>query len=281
MSGEIVNVNGLGGGVWLRMKRTLFVAALLLTFYPLLSAQNASEDAAANPNEQKARAAIHAMVQALGGQAWLTLRDSYTEGRVSGFYEGKPTGAITQFYALHQFPDKDRIELTKKRDVVDIYNGHQAWEITYRGKRAIDPKIADDFLRRRDHSVETAVRVWMKDPRTLLTYDGQSLAERHLADKVTLISATNDSITILMDADTHLPLRCSFEWRDPVYHDKDEDAEEYDDYHTIQGFPTPFTVTHFHNGDVTSQRFVYKASYNFTMPPDAFDADATAAKIKK
>ena len=42
-----------------------------------------------------------------------------------------------------------------------------------------------------------------------------------------------------MDAQTHLPLRRSFEWRDPVYKDKNTDAEEYDDYHTVDGFPTP------------------------------------------
>ncbi len=47
----------------------------------------------------------------------------------------------------------------------------------------------------------------MKDPNTILIYEGQHLAERHLAEQVTLISPQNESITILMDAQTHLPLR--------------------------------------------------------------------------
>ena len=34
-----------------------------------------------------------------------------------------------------------------------------------------------------------------------------------------------------MDVQTHLPLRRSFQWRDPLYKDKNTDAEEYDDYH--------------------------------------------------
>ena len=38
-----------------------------------------------------------------------------------------------------------------------------------------------------------------------------------------------------MDTQTHLPLRRTFQWRDPVYKDKNLDAEEYDDYHTIDG----------------------------------------------
>jgi hypothetical protein len=42
-----------------------------------------------------------------------------------------------------------------------------------------------------------------------------------------------------MDVQTHLPLARTFQWRDPEYHDKNTDTEEYDDYHTIDGFPTP------------------------------------------
>ena len=74
----------------------------------------------------------------------------------------------------------------------------------------------DDYLRRRDHSIETAIKVWLKDPKTILVYEGQHLAERHLAEQVTLISAQNEAVTILMDDQTHLPLRRSFEWRDPT-----------------------------------------------------------------
>jgi hypothetical protein len=121
----------------------------------------------------------------------------------------------------------------------------------------------------------------MKDPSTVLMYEGQSLAERHLAQQVTLLSADNDSITIQLDAETHLPLRRTYYWRDPVYKDKNEEVEEYDDYHNIEGIQTPFAITRLHNGDMTSQRFIFKAAYNVPLPPDAFDADAGAARIHK
>ena len=258
-------------------------STLLLILCAVFSPQIAGPQtsSAQDANTKKARAALDAMVQALGGDHWLNLQNSYIEGRTSGFYQGKPTGAIGDFFSYHVFPDKDRIELTKKRDVVDIFVGNEGWEITYRGKRPLPKDQMDEFLRRRDHSIEVAVKVWMKDPGTILLFDGQSLAERHLADQVTLISASNDSITIQMDADTHLPLRRTFQWRDPLYKDKNEDVEEYDNYRTMDGIATPFAITRFHNGDMTNQRFIYKAAYNVQLPPNAFDVDATAAKIKK
>ncbi len=247
----------------------------------LAPAQNSSEDAAAKANEQKARAALAAMVQAMGGDKWLMLKDESFDGRTSGFFQGKPTGGISDYFDYRRFPDQERIELGKKRDVVEFFLGTAGWEVTYRGKRPLPQDQVDDFLRRRDHSVETAVRVWLKDPKTIVIFDRQSLVERHLADEVTLISAENDSITIEMDAQTHLPLRRKFKWRDPLYKDLNEEAEEYDDYHMVDGIATAFTLTRLHNGDMTNQRYLYRAAYNSNLPDNMFDADATAAKIKK
>jgi len=209
------------------------------------------------------------------------MQNVYLEGRISGFYQGKPTGAIENFYTWRSPQGEERTDISKKHDDVVIISAQSCWEATYKGKKALPKDVCDDALRRREHSIDTAIRVWLKDPNTILISDGQTLAERHLADQVTLISPSNDSITIQMDADTHLPLSRTFQWRDPLYKDKNTEREEYDDYHTIQGVPTPFTVTRFHNGDMTSQRFLYKAAYNVTLPPDGFDIDAAAARVKK
>jgi hypothetical protein len=237
---------------------------------------------APDANATKARAALDAMVQALGGDRWLNVQNSYVEGRIAAFYQGKPTG-VTVLYWQWQTPDALRVDLTEgkkdKGNWVDVYSRHQCWEITYRGLQAMqkDPCAAANRLE--DHSIETAVRVWMKNPNTMLTYDGQSLAERHLAEQVTLLSPDNDTISIQIDAQTHLPLSCSWTWRDPVYHDKNVDSEEFDDYHVIDGLPTPFTLTRVHNGDPTQQRFVLKAAYDVALPENGFDVDAIAARV--
>jgi len=173
------------------------------------------------------------------------------------------------------------MEVTKHRDVVEFYVDRQGFEVTYKGKTAMPKDILDDYLRRRDHSIETAVKVWMKDPNTILVYEGQHLAERHLAEQVTLISPQNESVTILMDSQTHLPLRRVFEWRDPLYHDKNTDAEEYDDYHLVDGIQTAYAVTRYKNDDMYRQFFVTKVQYNQSLPPDFWDPDAASQRIKK
>lgn len=260
------------------MKKILVLVAAAFLMLPALAQ---TPDTSADANAKKARAALDAMVKALGGQQWLVLQNTYIEGRTSGFYQGKPTGLIGNYYQWTTPTGEQRVELGKKRDDIEIFTGDQCWEATYRGKKALPKEICDDYQRRRDHSIDLAIRVWLKDPNTILIYEGQSLAERHLAEQVTLISAANESITIQMDAETHLPLSRSFQWRDPVYQDKNTEREEYDDYHTIGGIPTPFNISRFHNGDMTSQRYIYKVEYNAALPPDAFNIDAATAKVKK
>ncbi|HEY0785130.1 MAG TPA: hypothetical protein VGD62_04615 [Acidobacteriaceae bacterium] len=239
----------------------------------------------AETGEVKARKLLDQMVAALGGPRWLALKSTYLEGRTSGFYQGKPTGSVTDFFSLRtppgpQGPGEERTEYTKKHDVVSIFTSAEAWEITYRGKTPIPAEQASDYFRRRDHSVEQAVLVWLRDPATILLSEGQTEAERHLSDQVTLISSANESITLQLDTESHLPLRRLFRWRDPLYKDLNEEAESYDDYHLIDGVQTPFSLTRFHNGDMVSQRFLYRASYNVPAPAAAFDPDATAARLK-
>jgi hypothetical protein len=263
------------------MRGILLVAlAVLMLATPPTTQTQTSEDAGAK-NAQQARAALDAMVQALGGQAWLNIRNQMRQGHVAGFDHGKPSEGTTDYWEYHAWPDQDRIEYTKHRDVLQFYLGREGWEVTYRGKKALTQEQVDDYLRRRDHSIETVVKSWLNDPKTILVYEGKRLAERHLADQVTLISARNEAVTIQMDTQTHLPLRRTFEWRDPVFKDKNLDAEEYDDYHAFDGIPTPFTITRFKNEDIIRQYFLVHVSYNQPLPPDFWSVDAAERRIKK
>jgi hypothetical protein len=107
------------------------------------------------------------------------------------------------------------------------------------------------------------------------------MVERTLCDKVTVLTANNDAVTLEIDAATHLPRRRIFQWRNPQFNDFDEEAQTFDDYHTIQGIATPLTITSYHNGEMSGQNFLTKVTYNEPLDPDLFDPDAVAAKLKK
>ncbi|MGB9123315.1 MAG: hypothetical protein WCE73_22055 [Candidatus Angelobacter sp.] len=230
-------------------------------------------------NQQKARTLVEQMVQALGGQAYLTAEDYYAEGRSGSFHNESLVGS-TLFYRFWKWPDKDRIEITKQRDIVQLYVGDQAYEITYKGIRPLDPQ-KDERLRqaiiRRHYTLENVLRNWLKEPGILLLDEGPSISEGHMAEKLTIINSRDESVTILVDPETHLPLEKRFSTRDPRYRERDEEALIYGDWKVFQGINTPRMTVTKRNGETISQQIILNITYNI-HPADVL-FDPTVAKI--
>jgi hypothetical protein len=226
-------------------------------------------------NANKARALIDQAIEALGGNAYLNIEDMTQEGRSYSFHHGEPSGAGGLFWRMYRFPDKERIELTKKRDVAYVYNGDQGYEITYKGVRYDEPKAVSDFIRRRKYSLEWVLRKWLNEPGMALFYDGPAVAAQKDTQQVTLVNSRNESVDLYFDTSSHLPVKKSFSWRDPT--DKERNIEEdiYDNYRPVEGVMTPFSVTHFYNGDMASQRFLNSIRYNTGLNDSLFNVNVT------
>jgi len=239
-------------------------------------AQNSVQQAASeDPGAKKARMLLDQMVRALGGPAYMDLQDMEQQGRTYAFYHGNPSGQGGVFWHLWKWPDKDRFELSKQRDVIYIYNGDQGWEVTYKGTRAEDPDELKEFLRTRHYSLENILRRWLKQPDTALFYEGTGLTQDKQVDKVTLINGKDEAVTLFIDQLTHLPVKKSYLVRDPVSREKDEEGEVFDNWRPEQGINTPHTIVLMHNGDITRQRFIQRVVYNQGIPDAKFTATAT------
>jgi hypothetical protein len=237
------------------------------------SAATSTQAAPQDANARKAKALIDQMIQALGGQAWLNVTDLREQGRTWSIYHDQPTGTA-QFWLFWKYPDKERVELTKKRDWIIINNGDQGFEITFRGTAPEDRKALEDYNRRRRYSLVWALRRWLNEPGVALFYEGQVVAAQKQAEQVTIMNAQNEAVTIDADYESHLPIKKSFVWRDAERY-RNEEVEIYDNYKMIQGVATPLSITRFHNGDMVNQRFITDASYNQNLPDSLFQANVT------
>lgn len=222
-------------------------------------------------NARKARELIDQAIQALGGQAFLNFQDMSQQGRTYSFYHGQPNSAGVLFWRFYKFPDKERVELTKQRDVAYVIHGDKGYEITYKGTTAQEPKVLADSLRRRSHSLEWVLRKWLDDPNVALFYDGRAIAAEKPADQVTIMRQ-DDSVTIYLDANNHLPLKKSYSWRDPVDKLRNTEEEIYDNYRPVGAIQTPFSITRFLNGDMSNQRFLNSVSFNTGLNDSMFEA---------
>ena len=118
----------------------------------------------------------------------------------------------------------------------------------------------------------------MKRPGTIVTYEGTDMDDRHLVDKVSVITAENDAVTLGLDQETHLPRSRTFQWRNPTYKDFDTELDRYDDWQKVDGVMTALTVTRYHDGDMSGQIFYSKVQYRVPLEPDLFDPDRPLKK---
>jgi hypothetical protein len=225
-------------------------------------------------NARKAKAILDQAIQALGGQTYLAIRDREQQGRGYAFHHGRPSGGGSVFWSFAEFPDKERVEITKERDIAELYVGNKAWELTYKGARPVEQKDLDDYLRRRKFSLDTLLRTWVNDPGVVLLFEGAAIAAQHPSQQVTLINSQDESVTLYLDSDTHLPVKKSFSWRDPVDKQKNLEEEVYENYRQASGIMAPYNVTRFFNGDMASQRFLNSVTVNQGLDAAMFDPNS-------
>ena len=261
----------------------LLLSLLILNLCAITSAaaqdsaggSTAQSAAAPQDNSAKAKALIDQAIQALGGQTYLTTQNISQQGRTYSFHRGEATSAGTLFWRFVKLPDRERIELTKQRDVAYVYSGDKGFEVTFKGTAALDDKALNEFLRRRDHSLELVLRKWINEPGVAFFYDGPAVAANKPADQVSVMNGKNDSVTLYFDSTTHLPLKKSFTWRDPTDNLRNTEEELYDAYRSTQGIMTPYSITRFYNGEMSNQRFLNNVTYNDALNDSMFDAKTT------
>ena len=237
--------------------------------------QASQEAPVAQENSAKAKALLDQAIQALGGDAYLHIQDMTQQGRTYSFHRGEATSTGVLFWRFVKYPDKERIELTKQRDVADVFNGVKGYEITYKGTAQLDTKVLADYLRRRDHSLDLVLRKWINEPGVALFYEGSAIAADKPAEQVSIMNAKNDSVTLYIDSTTHLPLKKMFTWRDPADNLLNKEEEIYDAYRPTQGIMTPYSLTRFYNGEMSNQRFLNNVTYNNSLNESMFDAKTT------
>ena len=204
------------------------------------------------PGSKQAREVIDRTIQALGGEAYLNIHDVYQDGRSGSITRQGESEGVVPFSRWVEFPDKERAELLKTHEWIIVYNGDKAWDITYHGAHPLAEDELKDYLLRRSHSLEIVLRQWVSDPKTIYFSNGEMFAEAKQCYSVTLINGQNQSVTLLVDKQTYLPVKKSWSDRDQ-YKEKFTEDEVFDKYRDVQGFPTAFVISRLRDGRMTCQ----------------------------
>jgi len=252
------------------------VVLLVLSAAALAQSPAASQSSPVDQeNANKAKALIQQMIEALGGEDYMNIRDISQEGRTYSLHHGEAEGAGILFWRFYKYPDEERVELTKKRDVIEIFRGNEGFETTYKGTRQQDPKVLNDYIRRRHYALDQVLREWLKEPGIAFFYEGSTVAAQKDTQQVTIMNSRNEGVTLNIDSNTHLPVKKTFSWRDPTDKERNIEDEVYDNYRDVAGIMTPYSVSRLYNGEMSNQRFLHNVEYNKGLADSMFQASAT------
>ncbi len=249
------------------------LAAACATAPPQASAQ---DDQFLMPEQSaaKAKQILAEAIQALGGEAYLNVRDVTCTGRLGQFdHSGELTG-FGHFIDYQQPPLKERQENLPKRNIISVYNGDQGWELDRGGVSNAPRADMEDFKEGIKRDIDNVLRHRIHEAGMTLRYGGSDTVDLRQAKWVELVDSDNRTIRIAFADGTHLPIREVAETRNPKTQMKSEEIDYFANYHPQGDIQTALQLTRERNGIKLFQAFFDKCEYNTNLSDELFTKES-------
>jgi len=217
--------------------------------------------------QTKSTQSIEQMIEALGGQAYLDVKDIHTSGRLFSFTHGYLTGSDI-FSDYVKFPDMERSEfgIVNKKSIT-INRGKEGWKIV--GKREPEPQgaaEAEEFLKGFKVEIDYVLRFVIKERQTTVQNVGAEIIDFKRVDVVEVRDPEKNRITFYIDRDSHLPVKMQVRRTD----ESKVREEQYNNWHKFQGVMTPVYVSRLTDGVKTMEIHLDTAAYNSGLADSLF-----------
>lgn len=212
------------------------------------------------------------MVAALGGPAFLDVKEIQSSGRFFVFSKGE-LSAADLFTDYIKFPDKERVEFGREKNKsIMINNGSEGWKVE--GRKDPEPQTAGEtaeFVSDFKTSFDYVMRFVLKHPSTTIQNLPSEIIDFKRTDVVELRDASKNRIRFYIDRQTHLPVKMQVR----KSNDSALREEQFANWHKFQGVMTPLFVSRYKDGLKTMEIRAETASYNSGLAETLF-ADPAA-----
>lgn len=224
---------------------------------------------------------IEQAVQAMGGEAYLNVRGFIREGRFYTFSRGELASPGVVFIEYFQYPDKSRIEFFKQRNIINVNNGEEGWELDMQGIREQTPESLADFKQSLSRDIDTLLRQRRNEAGVQFYYQGSQFQDNRRVDIVEMVDAENESYLIHLDGQTHLPVQLRYRERDDLTGEMVDVAERFSLYVDFQGIRTPRQITRERAGLRIFEVFDIKMKYNPEIAETLFTRESLEERWRK
>jgi hypothetical protein len=252
----------------------------------------------------KAKQLLRQVITALGGQAYLDVRDTQCDGRAAQFGTAGTLMGFTQFRDLWLLPDKNRVEYFTKGEhtilgflmgsddllithggaMITVFSGKEGWSLDKGGVSNQPEDLIDNFNEQVRTGMNNMLRKRMNEPGVEVRYAGDDLIDMKESEWIEFTDRNRQEMRLGLDKHSHLPLRWVVATRNPETRERSEVITSYTQYMTFDGVKTPLSLELSRNDRKMSQTFLATCKFNADLDPQLFTRSALeqrAAEISK
>lgn len=238
----------------------------------------------------KAKQLLQQVIAALGGQAYLNVRDTQCDGRAAEFGTTGTLMGFTLFRDRWLLPDKNRVEYYTKGEhtiagflmgaddllithggaMVTVFSGDEGWTLDKSGVSDQPEDLIKNFNDQLKSGMNNMLRRRMNEPGMDVRYGGSDLIDLKEAEWIEFTDSDHRQMRLGIDKFTHLPLRWVVVIRDPETRVNSEIITSYTQYMALDGVKTPLSIELSRNDHKLSQTFLSACKYNSDLPPQLF-----------
>jgi hypothetical protein len=263
-----------------RLNSLLLVAAILVFSIPLASAQDA-QVLMPEQSSAKAKQLLQQTVDAMGGSAYLNVRDVTCIGRYSQFGHSGELNGLEHFQEYVEPPNMSRTENLPQRNIIEVYNGDKGWTLDRGG---VAEALTTDLIRFQEGAKKdlgNILRNRIHEPDMIFRYGGVDIVDLHEVEWVELTDADDRTLRIAIDRSSHLPIRRDAEQRNPDTRITTKETDLYSNYHPINGIQTAYQIERSRNNMKTYQVFFDSCQYNTGLPASLFTKESLDERWQK
>ena len=238
----------------------------------------------------KARQLLQQVVAALGGQAYLNVRDTQCDGRTAQFGTAGTLTGFTLFRDLWLLPDKNRVEYFTKGEhtiagflmgaddllithggaMITIYSSEGGWTLDKAGVSDEPEDVIKSFNDQLKTGMNNMLRKRMNERGVEVQYGGTDLIDLKEAEWIEFTDSDHREMRLGIDQRTHVPLRWVVATRNSDTRERTEMITSYTQYLTLDGVKSPLSMELFRNDHKVSQTFLSNCKYNSDLDPQLF-----------
>ena len=279
--------------------RIWLMAALLLA--PACAHAQNPDTIAPEESEARAKKILHQLVQAMGGSAYLGMKERQCDGRRAVIGHNGALAGFVQLKDTWEFPDKNRtdyiahsrntllgyivgvqdLDLTRGGLVIQVFNGDQGWVMDRGGVSDMPEDSLAEFQDAVKRSPENLLQSGLKNPELGLRWGGLDTVDLREVDWVEISDREDRTYRLAVDRNTHLLIRSMVRVKDENTREEREDISIYTNYLPKNGVQIPMQVTRERDGRRIAQVFYDTCQVNPGLAAGFFTREALVQRFKE